>query len=125
MTDIPTPLFCLQFSHEFDDVFRAEGEEADKWNHRIKQFGPLLVLLWLMLTHSHKAVPSDKGLMVWGKEGVIRLGSAAMMYKPEWRLVHVVDLVSSRQKAWLHGVSFDMSVPATPSNQDERGRMVE
>lgn len=115
----------LQFDHEHDVVLDAKGDEADLWNARIKQYGAFLVLLWIALTRFHKAVPSHNGLMVWGKEGMFRLGSLAVLYKPEWRSVVVIHLLTSRQKAWLHGCSFNTAMSVTPDNQDERGRAVE
>lgn len=118
-------LIHVQFDHEHDIVLDAKGDEADLWNARIKRYGAFLVLSWIVLTHMHKAVPSHNGLMVLGKKGVFRLGDLAMMYKPEWRSVLVIHLLTSRQKAWLHGASFSTVAPVTPDNQDERGRAVE
>ena len=118
------PKHHIAFSYEFDDLLNAKNEEADLWLRRINFWGACIVLLWITITH--RAVPSDQGLMVWGGRNaqprcVFRLGELAMLYRADWRQVRVIWLQSSRQKAWLHGVRFPSCVHITPANQDELG----
>ena len=118
------PYMNLQFGHEHDKILNAQGAEGAKWIRRIRIFGPYVVMVWAAITH--KVIPSDDGLMVWGKKGTYRLGDLAMSVKPEWNnSVTVIMLQSSRQKAWLHGISFPVSFEVTRidrTNMEQLGR---
>ena len=118
--------FDLQFNGEHAVLLRASGEQVKKWIRWIDRVGPHAVLVFAGIFL--KAVVSPEGLLVVGKEGVTRLGDMVMLVKPEWgNHVLIVQLLSARQKAWLHGVSFsvDHATPTTTQNMDERGRRVE
>jgi hypothetical protein len=106
---VPIPTMNLQFGYEYDEILSATGEEGATWIKRIKWLGPYVVMVWIVATH--KTVPSDNGIMVWGREGTYRLGDLAMLVKPEWNnAVTVIMLQSSRQKAWLHGMTFPTTI---------------
>ena len=118
------PTMDLQFGYEHNKILNVQGGEGAKWIRRIRIFGPYIVMMWIALTH--KAIPSEEGLVVWDRSGTHRLGDLAMSVHPDWgNRVTVIMLQSSRQKAWLHGIKFPVSFSVEcidRTNMDQLGR---